>query len=88
MDLPGAPLWDEFLASRAGARGGIREAQRRGATKALLWPWRRMTAYRRVQAITAAAGIADGPHACPKGLPHGFGVQAVSRGIAPNMEQK
>jgi integrase/recombinase XerD len=28
---------------------GLREAQRRGQTKALLWPWSRMTAYRRVQ---------------------------------------
>src|SRR4051794_34696579 len=27
---------------------GIREAQRRGAAKALLWPWSRMTAFRRV----------------------------------------
>lgn len=35
-----------------------------------------------------AAGIPDGPHACPKGLWHGFGVQAVSRGIALNMVQK
>src|SRR5204862_6348136 len=30
----------------------------------------------------------DGPHACPKGLRHGFGVHAVSRGIALNMVQK
>ena len=65
---------------------GVREAQRRGQTKALLWPWSRMTAFRRVQ--IAAAGIPDGPHACPKGLRHGFGVQAVSRGIALNMVQK
>src|SRR5829696_1435451 len=64
---------------------GLREAQRRGQTKALLWPWSRMTAYRRVQEVIAAAGIPDGPHACPKGLRHGFGVQAVSRGIALNM---
>src|SRR3954447_20790067 len=61
---------------------GIREAQRRGQTKALLWPWSRMTAYRHVQEVIAVAGIPDGPHACPKGLRHGFGVQAVSRGIA------
>jgi integrase len=67
---------------------GIREARRRGATKALLWPWSRMTAFRRVQEVIAAAGIPDGPHACPKGLRHGFGVQAVSRGIALNMVQK
>jgi integrase/recombinase XerD len=68
---------------------GVREAQRRGqAAKALLWPWSRMTAYRRVQEVIEAAGIAAGPHACPKGLRHGFGVQAVSRGIALNMVQK
>jgi integrase len=63
-------------------------SQRRGQTKALLWPWSRMTAFRRVQEVIAAAGIPDGPHACPKGLLHGFGVQAVSRGIALNMVQK
>ena len=67
---------------------GLREAQRRGTAKALLWPWSRMTAFRRVQGVIAAAGIPDGPHACPKGLRHGFGVQAVSRGIALNMVQK
>ena len=66
---------------------GIRQAQRRGRTKALLWPWSRMTAYRRVQEVIAAAGIPDGPHACPKDLRHGFGVQGVSRGIALDMVQ-
>ena len=67
---------------------GIREAQRRGQGKALLWPWSRMTAFRRVREVMVAAGIPDGPHACPKGLRHGFGVQAVSHGIALNMVQK
>src|SRR3954452_1130817 len=56
---------------------GIREARRRRATQRLLWTWSRMTAWRRVQEVIAAAGIPDGPHACPKGLRHGFGVQAV-----------
>jgi hypothetical protein len=37
---------------------------------------------------TEAAGIEEGPHACPKGLRHGFGVAAVSKGIALNMVQK
>ena len=36
----------------------------------------------------AGGGRPDGPHACPKGLRHGFGVHAVSRGIALNMVQK
>jgi integrase/recombinase XerD len=67
---------------------GIREAQRRGVTQDQLWPWSRMTAFRRVQEVIQAAGIPDGPHACPKGLRHGFGVQAVSRGISLNMVQK
>src|SRR5215217_84915 len=58
---------------------GIRQAQRRGQAKALLWPWSRMAAFRRVQEVIAAAGIPDGPHACPKDLRHGFGGQAVSR---------
>lgn len=30
----------------------------------------------------------NGPHACPKVLRHGFGVQAVSKGIALNKGQK
>ena len=34
-----------------------------------------------------AAKIGDGPHASPKGLRHGFGVNAVSRGIPLNMVQ-
>jgi integrase/recombinase XerD len=67
---------------------GIWEAQRRGHAKTRLWPWSRMTAFRRVQEVIAAADIPDGPHACPKGLRHDFGVQAVSRGIALNMVQK
>jgi integrase/recombinase XerD len=67
---------------------GIREAQRRGQVQAPLWPWSRMTGFRRVQEVIAAAGIPDGPHACPKGLRHGFGVQAVSKGITLNMVQK
>ena len=34
---------------------GLREAQRRGQTKALLWPWSRMTGFRRVQEVMATA---------------------------------
>jgi integrase len=68
---------------------GIREAQsRRGkARQELLWPWSRMTGWRAVHAVMAAAGL-DGPHASPKGLRHGFGVAAVSAGIPLNLLQK
>src|SRR5215207_7426708 len=45
---------------------GLREAQRRVQTKVLLWPWSRMTAFRRVQEVIAAAGIPDGPTPVPR----------------------
>ncbi len=52
-----------------------------------LWPWCRMTAYRRVKEVMARAGI-HGPHASPKGLRHGFGVAALERGVPLNLLQK
>lgn len=68
---------------------GIREVQcRRGkCSSERLWPWSRMTGWRAVHAVMAAAGL-DGPHASPKGLRHGFGVAAVSAGIPLNLVQK
>ncbi len=68
---------------------GLRKAQRRpdGGKGVVLWPWSRMTAWRRVAAVMAAAGI-SGPHATPKGLRHGFGVAAVSAGIPLNLAQR
>jgi site-specific recombinase XerD len=47
-----------------------------------------MTAWRKMAALINSAGIPNGPHASPKGLRHGFGVTAVSKGIALNMVQK
>lgn len=68
---------------------GVREAQgRRDRGKGLvLWPWSRMTAWRRVAEVMAAAKL-DGAQASPKGLRHGFGVAAVSAGIPLNLVQK
>ena len=69
---------------------GIREAQKKGHARLHqpLWPVTRMTAYRKVMEVIRAAGLAKGPHATPKCLRHGFGVAAVSKGIALNMVQK
>jgi integrase len=68
---------------------GIREAQsrRRKSRSERLWPYSRMTGWRAVHVVMAAAGL-DGPHASPKGLRHGFGVAAVSAGIPLNLIQK
>ena len=68
---------------------GIRERQARRAKGRgeRLWPWSRMTGWRAVHAVMAAARL-DGPHASPKGLRHGFGVAAVAAGIPLNLVQK
>jgi integrase len=66
----------------------LKATQKRAqANKVRLWPWERTTAWRRVQAVMRDAGL-HGPHATPKGLRHGFGVQAVNAGIPLNMVQK
>jgi integrase/recombinase XerD len=63
---------------------GLRKI-RRPAKRQPLWDWSRMTAYRRIVEIMEKAGIDDGPHKCPKGLRHGYGVHAINSGIPLNM---
>jgi integrase len=52
-----------------------------------LWPWSRMTGWRRVCEVMAWAGV-RGPQSSPKGLRHGFGVAAVTAGVPLNLVQK
>lgn len=68
---------------------GVRDAQGRrdGGRTHRLWPWSRMTGWRRIIEVMVRADI-KGPHATPKGLRHGFGVAAVSAGIPLNLIQK
>ncbi|NBB70217.1 MAG: tyrosine-type recombinase/integrase [Alphaproteobacteria bacterium] len=68
---------------------GVRELQRkRGRGRDVrLWPVSRTTAWRRMAEVLDAAGIA-GPQSSPKGLRHGFGVQAVSSGVPLNLVQR
>ncbi|SEA63611.1 tyrosine-type recombinase/integrase [Rubrimonas cliftonensis] len=65
---------------------GLRE--RGAAQDDRLWSWSRTTAWRRVKAVLADAGVADGPHAAPKGFRHGYGVNAVVNGVPLNMLAK
>lgn len=46
-----------------------------------LWPVSRTTAYRWVKRVMSNACIIPGPHRCPKGLRHGFGVAAILNGV-------
>jgi hypothetical protein len=52
-----------------------------------LWPWSRMTGYRRVREVMQAAHVI-GPHASPKGLRHAFGVCAIQSNIPLNLVQR
>jgi hypothetical protein len=52
-----------------------------------LWPWSRMTGYRRIIEVMKKAGI-SGPWATPKGLRHAFGVRAVQSGAPLHMVQR
>jgi integrase/recombinase XerD len=66
----------------------LKKAQKRRKTQGRIWPWSRMWAYRRVKEVMNATGIMDGPHKCPKGLRHGYGVHAISCGVPLNMLSK
>ena len=52
-----------------------------------IWKWSRMTAWRRVKEIMAAANIIGLP-AMPKGLRHGFGVHAFQSLVPPHLVQR
>lgn len=62
---------------------GIGEAQRSGDDRRnqRLWPETRRIPWLRVKEVCADAGILEGPHACPNGIRHGFGVHAVRCGV-------
>ncbi len=52
-----------------------------------IWQWSRTTAWRYVKEIMAAAGITGTP-AMPKGLRHGFGVNAFQSNVPPHLVQR
>jgi len=68
---------------------GIREAQRsRKLAAAPIWPLSRVRVWQIVKRIMIEAGIPDAPHRSPKGLRHGFGINAAVNGIPLHMLQK
>ena len=68
---------------------GIREAQAAKRRAGLpLWSWTRQRGWQIVKAIMLEAGIPTGPHRSPKGLRHGFGINATVSGVPLNMLSK
>jgi len=64
-------------------------ARQRDPTRAhkRLWSWSRTTAWRHVKQVMAAADII-GAHGTPKGLRHGFGVNAFQSNVPPHLVQR
>lgn len=66
----------------------IRRSQRDpDSARRRIWRWSRTTAWRRVKEVMAAAGISGMP-AMPKGLRHGFGVNAFQSLVPPHLVQR
>ena len=68
---------------------GIRQAQKRRNAKDMpLWSWSRVRGWQIIKGIMIAADIPDAPHCSPKGLRHGYGINAIANDIPLNMLQK
>lgn len=65
----------------------LREVHDLSAGDERLWGWSRTTAWRRVKETMHAAGI-HGLYATPKGVRHGFGINASASEVPLNMTQK
>jgi integrase/recombinase XerD len=66
----------------------LREAQHDPELANLrIWRFSRTTAWRRVKGVMVVAGIAGTP-AMPKGLRHGFGVNAFQSNVPPHLVQR
>ncbi|MEJ0076809.1 MAG: site-specific integrase [Alphaproteobacteria bacterium] len=52
-----------------------------------LWPWHRVTAWRKIKCVMRRADL-SGLKASPRGLRHAFGVATLQAGVPPNIRQK
>lgn len=82
------PVPADFLDTLNTAHG-IREAQKsqRRARKQI-WPISRVRVWQIVKDVMIEAGIPDAPHRSPKGLRHGFGINATTNGVPLHLVQK
>ena len=82
------PVPPDFLDTLNTAHG-IREAQNSRKKAAVpIWSLGRVRVWQIVKHIMIEAGIPDGPQRSPKGLRHGFGINATVNGIPLHMIQK
>jgi len=67
----------------------IRDAQKtKKRADTPIWDLSRIRVWQIVKDVMIAAGVPDAPHRSPKGLRHGFGINAVVSGVPLHMLQK
>ena len=82
------PVPPEFLDTLDIAHA-IREAQKsRKRAVTPIWDISRVRTWQIVTRVMEEAGIPDGPNRSPKGLRHGFGINATVNGVPLHMVQK
>lgn len=82
------PVPPDYLDTLATAHD-LRQAQRsRKRATTPIWPVGRTRVWQIVKRVMIEADIPDAPQRSPKGLRHGFGVNAAVNGIPLNMLQK
>jgi integrase/recombinase XerD len=82
------PVPPEFLDTLNTAHG-VREAEKsRKKAASPIWGLSRVRVWQIVKRVMIEAGIPDAPHRSPKGLRHGFGINATVNGVPLHMVQK
>ena len=87
--LQGLPVPPDYLVILNTAYDDIRKA--RGTPKrfkAPIWLLSRVRVWQIVKGVMIEAGIPDAPHRSPKGLRHGFGINATVKGVPLHMLSK
>lgn len=79
------PVPDSLIQELKNAHGPQLDAPDQRAER--IWPWSRTTAWKHVKSVMVKAGI-EGVHACPKGLRHSFGVNALQAKVPITLVQK
>ena len=85
--VPVPPTVLEMLAMVHGLKDRKKKTAKKDDPPPPLWDFGRTTAWKKVLAVLAAAGV-KGQQATPKGLRHGFGVAAIQAGIPLNLLQR
>lgn len=83
--VPVPPLYLDTLNTAHGIREAQKSKRRAGVP---IWAVSRIRVWQIVKEVMIAAGIPDAPHRSPKGLRHGFGINAVGSGVPLHMLQK